>query len=170
MYTDSKEIKTMSIQFYAVFLSAFLKIYWQISMCDFGFFSIRDSWKPPTYQTKLTSFEKNCHILRRSLSRENTFLRFDLLGLFHLNLNVTTSFCSDNNMICIFFWTEDLVYIFFDSKTEENNSLKWNINMTSSLYSNDIWLAYRISGFFRGYLIFALFTIVLPENKVTNIR
>ena len=27
-----------------------------------------DSWKPPTYQTKLTSFEKNCHILRRSLS------------------------------------------------------------------------------------------------------
>ena len=102
----------------------------------FCFFSKRDSWKPPTYQTKLTSFEKNCHILRRSLSRENTFLRFDLLGLFHLNLNVTTSFCSDNNMICIFFWTEDLVYIFFDSKTEENNSLKWNINMTSSLYSN----------------------------------
>ena len=34
----------------------------------FCFFSKRDSWKPPTYQTKLTSFEKNCHILRRSLS------------------------------------------------------------------------------------------------------
>jgi hypothetical protein len=43
-------------------------IYWQISMCDFVFFSKRDSWKPPTYQTKLTSFEKNCHILRRSLN------------------------------------------------------------------------------------------------------
>ena len=36
-------------------------------MCDF-FFSKHDSWKPPTYQTKLTSFEKNCHILRRSLN------------------------------------------------------------------------------------------------------
>ena len=104
----------------------------------FCFFSKLDSWKPPIYQTKLTSFEKNCHILRWSLSRENTFLRFDLLGLFHLNLNLTTSFCSDNNMICIFFWTEDHVYIFFDSKTEENNSLKWNISMTSSLYSNDM--------------------------------
>jgi hypothetical protein len=29
----------------------------------FWFFSKRDSWKPPTYQTKLTSFEKNCHNL-----------------------------------------------------------------------------------------------------------
>ena len=27
----------------------------------FCFFSKRDSWKPPTYQTKLTSFEKNSH-------------------------------------------------------------------------------------------------------------
>ena len=35
----------------------------------FWFFSKRDSWKPPTYQTKLTSFEKNCHILRRSLNK-----------------------------------------------------------------------------------------------------
>jgi hypothetical protein len=35
----------------------------------FCFFSKRDSWKPPTYQTKLTSFEKNCHILRRSLNK-----------------------------------------------------------------------------------------------------
>ena len=34
----------------------------------FWFFSKRDSWKPPTYQTKLTSFEKNCHIVRRSLT------------------------------------------------------------------------------------------------------
>ena len=34
----------------------------------FRFFSKRDSWKPPTYQTKLTSFEKTCHILRRSLT------------------------------------------------------------------------------------------------------
>jgi hypothetical protein len=36
------------------FLSAFLKIYWQISMCDFVFFP-NESSKPPTYQTKLTS-------------------------------------------------------------------------------------------------------------------
>jgi hypothetical protein len=66
-YTDSKEIKTMFHSILCRFLSAFLKIYWQFSMCDFGFFSKSGSWKPPTYQTKLTSFEKTCHILRRSL-------------------------------------------------------------------------------------------------------
>ena len=36
----------------------------------FCFFSKRDSWKPPTYQTKLTSFEKNCDNVRRSLTIE----------------------------------------------------------------------------------------------------
>ena len=56
-YTDLKEIKTMFHSILCRFISAFLKIYWQISMCIF--FSKRDSWKPPTYQTKLTSFEKN---------------------------------------------------------------------------------------------------------------
>ena len=34
----------------------------------FWFFSKRESSKPPTYQTKLTSFEKNCDNVRRSLS------------------------------------------------------------------------------------------------------
>jgi hypothetical protein len=38
-------------------------------MCDFGFFP---NGKPPTYQTKLTSFEKNCHILRRTLKKTCT--------------------------------------------------------------------------------------------------
>ena len=38
----------------------------------FCFFSKRDSWKLPTYQTKLTSFEKICHILRRSLMTTRT--------------------------------------------------------------------------------------------------
>jgi hypothetical protein len=33
----------------------------------FGFFSKRESSKPPTYQTKLTSLEKNCDNVRWSL-------------------------------------------------------------------------------------------------------
>jgi hypothetical protein len=37
-YTDSKEIKMMFHSILCRFLSAFLKIYWQISMCDFVFF------------------------------------------------------------------------------------------------------------------------------------
>jgi hypothetical protein len=48
-YTDSKEIKTMFHSILCRFLSAFLKIYWQISMCDFGFFpKVAAENHPPT--------------------------------------------------------------------------------------------------------------------------
>ena len=72
-YTDSIETKTMSHSILCRFISAFLKIYWQISMCNF--FSKRDSWKPPTYQTKLTSLEKNvtyCDDVLRNVRKKKT--------------------------------------------------------------------------------------------------
>ena len=48
-YTDSKEIKTMFHSILCRFLSAFLKIYWQISMCDFVFFpNVTAENHPPT--------------------------------------------------------------------------------------------------------------------------
>ena len=62
-----RKLKRCSIQFYAIFKCIFKDLLTNLNV-RFGFFSKRDSWKPPTYQTKLFSFEKNCHILRRSLS------------------------------------------------------------------------------------------------------
>ena len=50
-YTYSKEIKTMFHSILCRFLSAFLKIYWQISMCDFVFFpNMTAENHPPTKQ------------------------------------------------------------------------------------------------------------------------
>ena len=63
----------------------------------FWFFSKRDSWKPPTYQTKLISFEKNCHILRRSLRPSLT-----------VEKTIFTNAC--NLWIC--FWKYTLLIIF----------------------------------------------------------
>jgi hypothetical protein len=37
-------------------------------MCDFGFFPNETAENHPPTKRKLTSFEKNCHILRRTLS------------------------------------------------------------------------------------------------------
>jgi hypothetical protein len=46
---SKKEIKTMFHSILCRFLSAFLKIYWQISMCDFGFFpNVTAENHPPT--------------------------------------------------------------------------------------------------------------------------
>jgi hypothetical protein len=45
---------------------------------QFGFFPNETAEKPPTYQTKLTSFEKNCHILRRSLNTIELNTIYDL--------------------------------------------------------------------------------------------
>ena len=49
-YTDSKEIKAMFHSILCRFLSAFLKIYWQILMCDFFFFfpNVTAENHPPT--------------------------------------------------------------------------------------------------------------------------
>ena len=61
----------------------------------FCFFFKRDSWKPQTYQTKLTSFEKKCHILRRSL-RVNFYdkrdaLNFTIANYLYVRSNIPTS-------------------------------------------------------------------------------
>ena len=72
------------------FLSAFLKIYWQISMCDFFFFSKRDSWKPPTYQTKLTSWEKKSHFATIHQSFWNSSDLSDLGGRKWWGLPITS--------------------------------------------------------------------------------
>ena len=61
----------------------------------FCFFPKRDSWKPPTYQTKLTSFEEDCHILRRPL-RMNFYDKRDALNFtnanyLHVRSNIPTS-------------------------------------------------------------------------------
>ena len=60
-----KEIKTMFHSILCRFLSAFWKIYWQISMCDFVFFQ---TWQLKTTQLpNETNFVwKKTHILRRS--------------------------------------------------------------------------------------------------------
>ena len=54
----------------------------------FWFFSKRESSKPPTYQTKLTSFEKNCDNVRRSLTNLK-------------NCTIDPSYRSDHSMIIL---------------------------------------------------------------------
>jgi hypothetical protein len=46
-----KQLKRSSIQCYAVFKCIFKDLLTNLNV-RFGFFSKRDSWKPPTYQTK----------------------------------------------------------------------------------------------------------------------
>ena len=75
-YTDSKEIKTMFHSILCRFLSAFLKIYWQISMCYF--FSLQ------TWQLKTTHLPNETNFVWK----KNTFWD-DPLGLLCLSLLLT---------------------------------------------------------------------------------
>ena len=63
-----KKLKRCSIQCYAVFQCIFKDLLTNLNV-RFWFFSKRESSKPPTYQTKLTSFKKNCDNVRRSLRK-----------------------------------------------------------------------------------------------------
>ena len=72
------------------FLSAFLKIYYQISMCDFVFFPNVTAENHPPTKRKLTSFEKT-HIVRRSLTmsdakstQRHCLLKAWVVNLLHL--------------------------------------------------------------------------------------
>ena len=58
---DSKEIKTMFHSILCRFLSAFLKIYWQISMCDFFLL-------PQTWQLKTTHLPNETNFVWKKLS------------------------------------------------------------------------------------------------------